>query len=451
MIDKLLEKGIIPFVTLYHWDLPEDLETHHGGWLNADMVDKFLVYADICFKEFGDRVKYWLTFNEPHTFILHGYQTGLHAPGRCSNRLLCPFGNSTTEPYIAGHTVMRAHAYAVDLYRTNYYPKQKGKIGITLDASWIEPFDPKKPEDQAAAQRAMIWHLAWFGDPVYFGEYPKEMRERVGSRLPKFTEEEKELLKKSMDFFGLNHYWSSYAYHDDHPEGEGYFYDRGCYVTPERNGVFIGPQADSTWFWIYPKGMRGIINWVWKRYNHPEIFITENGVDVPHESYIPVQEALNDTFRIKFYEDYIGEMEKAVLEDGVKMGGYMAWSLLDNFEWADGNEKRFGMVYVDYKNKMDRYPKNSAYWYRDFIKYQTSSASEFVSEYHSNAKSLAHSLPKSEQMNHDGNKSEAQLKAHPEHHHNAHPDKPHPPQPELAAPQLQNAEAQSQAEPISSQ
>lgn len=371
IIDKLLQRGIEPFITLYHWDLPQDLDAKYGGWLNRSMADKFAHYADICFQSFGDRVKSWLTFNEPHTFAMMGYHSGTHAPGRCSNRLLCQNGNSSTEPYIVVHNVLRAHAMSVNIFRTKYFPKFGGQIGITLDSPWLVPLDPTSQKDIEATERAMTWHLAWYADPLYVGDYPAVMKERVGERLPSFTDEEKALLKGSTDFFGLNHYWTNYIYHEDDPPGDGYFNDRGCVMTPEKDGVLIGPQGDSSWFYVVPWGMRGLLNYIWKKYNHPEIYITENGVDIPHESFMPLNEALNDTFRVNFYRDYLSEVDKAINLDGVKVRGYMAWSLLDNFEWSDGYEKRFGLIYVNYKDGKQRIFKASAHWYRDFIKANT--------------------------------------------------------------------------------
>jgi beta-glucosidase len=367
LINTLLKKGIQPFVTLYHWDLPQALDEKYEGWMSATTADKFVDYAEVCFREFGDRVKFWLTFNEPHSFAVHGHVTGWHAPGRCSNRFICSKGNTSTEAYIVTHNVLLAHAKAVDLYRKKFFPTQQGKIGITLDLSSFEPFDPKNPLDIQAVERAATWHAAWFADPVYFGDYPQIMKERVGSRLPSFTEEEKKLLKGSSDFFGLNHYTTSYAIHVEEPEGEGYYRDRGCLTTAERDGKLIGPRGEPDWLYVVPRGMRWVLNWVWKRYKNPDIFITENGVSVPHESFLPLKVALEDDFRLNYYKDYIEEMAKAINEDGVRVLGYMAWSLLDNFEWADGYEKRFGLVYVDFKDQLKRYHKKSALWYRDWI------------------------------------------------------------------------------------
>jgi beta-glucosidase len=369
LIDSLLKRGIEPFITLYHWDLPQALEDKYGGWLSNVTSKKFEEYAEFCFREFGDRVKYWLTLNEPHSFAVHGYVSGWHAPGRCSNRLICAAGNTSIEPYIVTHNALLAHAMAVDVYRKKFAPTQKGKIGITLDISNYEPYDPENPKDVEAVERAYAWHGAWFADPVYFGDYPKVMKERVGDRLPVFTEEEKKLIKGSSDFFGLNHYTSSYVIHQDEPtEEEGYYRDRGCLTTSERDGKLIGPRGEPTWLFVVPRGFRAVLNWVWKRYEKPDIYITENGVSAPHESLLSVEVALEDEFRVGYYRDYIKEMSKAINEDGVNVLGYMAWSLFDNFEWADGYEKRFGLFYVNYNStKYERYPKKSAKWYSKLI------------------------------------------------------------------------------------
>jgi beta-glucosidase len=263
--------------------------------------------------------------------------------------------------------VLKAHAVAVDVYRRNYQPHQQGKIGITLDLTHYEPYNASNPLDVKAVERAQAWHAGWFSDPVYFGDYPQVMRERVGNRLPTFTEEEKQLLKGSSDFFGLNHYTTSYVLHVEEPEGEGYFYDRGCLSAHERDGKLVGERGDPVWLYKVPRGMRGVLNWVWERYQHPDIYITENGASAPKESFLPLREALEDNYRVQYYQDYIAEMSKAINEDGVKVLGYMAWSLLDNFEWAHGYEKRFGLYYVDYKDNMKRYAKKSAKWYKELI------------------------------------------------------------------------------------
>jgi beta-glucosidase len=275
---------------------------------------------------------------------------------------------------LAGHNVLRAHAYAVDIYRRKYQSTQKGKIGITVDISYYEPYDPNSQLDIEAAERAAIWHGGWFVDPVYFGDYPAVMKERVGNRLPKWSEEDRTLIKGSSDFFGLNHYTTSYVIHIENVDDdiEGYYRDRGCVTTSERDGKLIGPRGEPTWLFVVPRGMRGVLNWVSNRYGNPDIYITENGVSAPGENRMKIEDALEDQFRVDYYRDYIDEMSKAIKIDKVNVIGYMAWSLVDNFEWADGYEKRFGLFYVDFKNNFTRIPKKSAKWYAKLIELNSS-------------------------------------------------------------------------------
>jgi beta-glucosidase/6-phospho-beta-glucosidase/beta-galactosidase len=379
-INALLEADIVPFVTLYHWDLPIALHYQLGGWLNSDISTHFQQYADVCFKAFGDRVKHWITFNEPWAFAWLGYGLGSHAPGRCSDRARCAAGDSAREPYVVGHNVLLAHAHAVKLYRTKY-ASQQGRIGITLNCDWTTPLT-SRDEDVAAAQRGVEFQLGWFADPIFLGDYPASMKAWIGDRLPEFTDSEKKLLHGSHDFFGLNHYSTSFAYASNdtvatftdadpnlssRPPLAGWLYDRGLKTTfVGTDGQLIGPKADCTWHAVVPWGFGKLLRWIHHRYNAPSIFITENGVAVPNESALSLKDALNDNFRVNFYRSYLRAMSDA-MASGVRVEGYMAWSFLDNFEWADGYNKRFGMVYVDYKNGLTRHPKASSRWYSKLI------------------------------------------------------------------------------------
>jgi len=366
VIDALIANGITPFVTLYHWDLPNALNTNGmRGWLDSRIVRSFELYADTTFKMFGDRVKHWITFNEPLSFTNLGYGTGTHAPGRCSDRSVCTEGNSATEPYIAAHNVLLSHAAAVAVYRNNYQQKQKGIIGITLNVDWAEPFT-SSAADLAAAERHMEWQMAWYADPIFKGDYPQSMKDAIGSRLPVFTADEKKLLNGSWDYFGMNHYTSNYVIDNPTQQGQGWYEDQLMTTTATRNGKLIGPQADSSWLYVVPWGIHKMLHWVADRYGSPPIYITENGVSVPNENNMPLQDALHDQFRIDFYSQYISNVSLAISE-GVDVRGYFAWSLMDNFEWADGYSVRFGLHYVDYKDNLKRYPKDSAKWYSRFI------------------------------------------------------------------------------------
>lgn len=210
LINLLVTNGIEPIVTLYHWDLPLGLEEKYGGWLSPKIEDDFIAYANICFSAFGDRVKKWLTINEPWTFCFLGYVAGGLAPGRCSDRSKCTAGDSASEGYIAAHNVLNSHAAAVELYRKLYKTWQRGEIGIALNQDWGEPLTDS-PEDIEAALRKNEFSMAWFGDPIVFGRYPQSMIDRVGDRLLKFTPKQIDRLKGSYDFWALNHYSTKYV------------------------------------------------------------------------------------------------------------------------------------------------------------------------------------------------------------------------------------------------
>lgn len=212
LINELISKGIQPFVTIFHWDTPQALEDEYGGFLSPRIVDDYADFAELCFKEFGDRVKHWITLNEPYVVAWGGYDQGELAPGRCSAWMeTCPHGNSGIEPYIVTHHLLLSHASAVRLYKQKYQASQKGVIGITIVSFWFLPYSNSKA-DKLAAQRALDFMYGWFMDPITSGDYPKSMRQLVGNRLPKFTPEQAKLLKGSFDFLGLNYYTSYYVY-----------------------------------------------------------------------------------------------------------------------------------------------------------------------------------------------------------------------------------------------
>ncbi|XP_020111669.1 beta-glucosidase 12-like isoform X2 [Ananas comosus] len=212
LINELISNGLQPLVTIFHWDLPQALEDKYGGFLSNRIIEDYVDYAEVCFKEFGDRVKHWITFNEPWSFCSFGYASGTSAPGRCSPWAgNCTAGDSGREPYTVCHNQLLAHASAVKVYKNKYQGTQKGKIGITLVSHWFIPYSDSKP-DQDAAQRSLDFMYGWFMDPLTRGDYPFSMKAIVGNRLPKFTEQQSELIKGSYDFIGLNYYTTNYAY-----------------------------------------------------------------------------------------------------------------------------------------------------------------------------------------------------------------------------------------------
>ncbi len=355
LIDELLTHNIKPWITLYHWDLPLALQTEKDGWLNPEIADFFEKYAGICFKHFGDRVKNWITLNEPWVVAILGHGEGIFAPGR----------KSKSEPYQVAHQLLRAHGKAVSLYRQKYNPLQNGKIGITNNCDWREPLTNSEV-DRDAAKRSLEFFIGWFADPIYFGDYPEVMKERVGDRLPRFTDEDKAMIKGSSDFFGLNHYTGLYASDvDENSDVQNEVYGNGGLFEDQ----YVQLTADPDWkmttmnWAIIPWGCRKLLEWISNRYNNPPIFITENGCALDDQL---IDGSVNDTVRKEYVEEYLKACHQAI-QNGVNLKGYFVWSFMDNFEWALGYSKRFGIHYVDYET-LERTPKNSALWYKETIK-----------------------------------------------------------------------------------
>ncbi|WOK94142.1 beta-glucosidase 12 [Canna indica] len=370
LINELIANGLQPFMTLFHWDSPQGLEDKYEGFLSKQIVDDFRDYAEVCFREFGDRVKHWMTFNEPWTFALAGYPDG--KPG---TKLCFPWASGNCHavdlarsPYTIIHHQLLAHAAAATLYREKFQIRQGGKIGIALNSHWFLPYNMSKP-DQEAAARSLDFMFGWLMDPLTQGDYPLSMQIRVKDRLPKFTKSESEILKGSFDFVGINYYTSLYAYSNvpSNDANSNFYTDQHATQTGLKNGVLIGPKAASDWLFIYPPGLRELLLYAKAKYNNPVMYITENGVDEANNEALPLEEALKDDTRTSYFQQHLFFLQQAIRE-GVDVRGYFAWSLLDNFEWRSGYTVRFGMHFVDYKNGLKRYPKRSALWFTNFLK-----------------------------------------------------------------------------------
>nr|BAF94233.1 Lct [Rattus norvegicus] len=360
-IDALLAAGITPQVTIYHWDLPQALQDV-GGWENETIVQRFKEYADVLFQRLGDRVKFWITLNEPFVIAAQGYGTGVSAPG-ISFR-------PGTAPYIAGHNLIKAHAEAWHLYNDVYRARQGGTISITISSDWAEPRDPTNQGDVEAARRYVQFMGGWFAHPIFKnGDYPEVMKTRIRdrslaaglnkSRLPEFTESEKSRIKGTFDFFGFNHYTTVLAYNLDYPAAFSSFdADRGVASIADSSW----PVSGSFWLKVTPFGFRRILNWLKEEYNNPPIYVTENGVSRRGEP------ELNDTDRIYYLRSYINEALKAV-QDKVDLRGYTVWSIMDNFEWATGFAERFGVHFVNRSDpSLPRIPKASAKFYATVVR-----------------------------------------------------------------------------------
>lgn len=339
LVDRLREVGIEPLVTLYHWDLPAALQMELGGWRHEDLPRLFADYAARLYDRLGDRVRFWLTLNEPWVVVDAGYFVGCHAPG-IRNRA---WG------YRAGHNLLRAHAYAVAAYRASKHAG--GAISFALNTEYSFP-GTDAAEDGEAAERAMLGFGGWFADPCYYGDYPAVLRERLGDLLPAFSSEDADLLRGSLDFIALNYYMSNVVCHSANDGALQY----QTQAQPQR------AHTDMGWP-IMPDGFRRLLHWLAQRYPGLPFYITENGACYNDQ---PGPDGhVHDANRIAYLRDHIGVL-RDVLAEGLDIRGYFCWSLLDNFEWAAGYEKRFGLILCNYETQQ-RIIKASGLWYAKLI------------------------------------------------------------------------------------
>ncbi|MGL4338051.1 MAG: GH1 family beta-glucosidase [Turicibacter sp.] len=340
LIDKLLEAGIEPCITLYHWDLPQVLQDK-GGFANREIVSAFKAYAEVIFKRFGHKVKRFITFNEPWVITMLGYGEGVHAPGI----------RDFSMALLANHHLYLAHGETVRLYRDM---KLDGKIGMTLNMTHAYPANPNDPLDVLAASRHDGYVNRWFADPLFKGEYPKDMIEVFEASnvvVPKFSKEDMEIIATPTDFLGINYYSGAYLKHNE-----------VAYPT-KAELVSTGFDVTQMDWQITPQAFTDLLVTVQKTYNPKSIIITENGA--AFNDVIDMNQQVEDPRRIDYLKRHFVAMHEAILQ-GVKLDGYYVWSLMDNFEWAFGYRPRFGIVHVDYKT-LKRTVKQSAIWYKGVI------------------------------------------------------------------------------------
>ncbi|CAB4310939.1 unnamed protein product [Prunus armeniaca] len=375
LIDELIKNGITPYVTILHFDAPQALTDKYGGPLNRSFVDDFKDYSELCFKFFGDRVKNWITINEPLITAKFGYDLGVDAPARCSVQTAYPCsvgGNSATEPYIVAHNILLAHATAVELYREKFQRKQGGQIGISLVGQYVEPYSDSA-EDKAAAKRILDFELGWFVEPLVYGAYPRSMSQLVKDRLPTFTEKETMMINRSFDFIGINYYTSRYGKNEPASSGKPISYSNDQLAsswTTNVDGIQIGPLASGSKFlYSYPQGLQKLLEFIKKEYRDPKIYITENGITEEKDDKLGLDEALKDPHRIQYILQHLYWIKMAI-KSGVNVRGYFHWALFDDFEWGNGYTTRFGVYYIDHKDNLKRIPKASAKWLPKFLKGQ---------------------------------------------------------------------------------
>ncbi|KAF2886265.1 hypothetical protein ILUMI_19908 [Ignelater luminosus] len=360
LINLLMKNDIIPIITIFHWDTPQHLE-ELGGFTNALMANWFEDYARVVFENFGDRVKVWITFNEPKEICLKGYGGDEKAPG---------YNLSGTADYICAHNLMKAHARAYHLYDKQFRSKQNGQISIVMDTFWMEPAT-NLTWDKKAAERRLAFIFGWYAHPVYSsnGDYPDVMKKYVArrskregfkrSRLPNFTKEEVNYIKGTYDFLGLNHYSTVLT---KNVLFEPIFgkpsVEKDSMTVTEYDPSW--PNSKASWLKVVPWGFTKLLVWLKNAYGNVPIYITENGFADDGE--------IDDKDRINYHKLYLSALLDAMHKYKVNVKAYTIWSFMDDFEWRDGYMTRFGLYHVDFNDPgRNRTPKASAEYYRKVI------------------------------------------------------------------------------------
>ncbi|XP_018570324.1 myrosinase 1-like [Anoplophora glabripennis] len=354
LIKELKRNNIEPMVTLYHWDLPQTLQDL-GGWTNDIVVDAFVNFARICFESFGKYVRYWITVNEPFQVCHPGYGDGSLAPGLYSPGI---------GEYLCAHNLIKGHARVWRVYDDQFRDAQKGVISMAVHCGWYQA-ESNTTEDLEAAETKSQFVIGLYMHPIYLGDYPKVVKDRIAmrsekegfskSRLPEFSEEEIEYIKDTHDFFGIN-YYSTYNVKAiaEPPIGEPSF-EKDCgvftYSPPEWESTQLSVMKNTPW------GFRKMLKWIKDEYNSPEILVTENG--------IAIDEQYNDVTRIRYLKEHLSSVRDAMMFDDVNVTLYTVWSLLDNFEWSNGYTPKFGVYETNFSSpERTRTPRRSAKYYK---------------------------------------------------------------------------------------
>ncbi|MGH2331479.1 GH1 family beta-glucosidase [Thermoanaerobacter mathranii] len=341
LVDELLKKDIMPVVTIYHWDLPQWAYEKGGGWLNRDSVKWFAEYATKLYEELGDVIPLWITHNEPWCASILSYGIGEHAPGHKNYR----------EALIAAHHILLSHGEAVKAFREMNI--KGSKVGITLNLTPVYPASEKE-EDKLAAQYADGFSNRWFLDPIFKGNYPQDMMELYSKIIGEFDfikEGDLETISVPIDFLGVNYYTRNIIKYNENSMLKG------------ENVPAPGKRTEMGWE-ISPESLYDLLKRLDREYTKLPMYITENGAAFKDE--VTEDGRVRDDERIEYIKEHLKAAAKFI-EEGGNLKGYFVWSLMDNFEWAHGYSKRFGIVYVDYETQK-RILKDSAWWYKEVIK-----------------------------------------------------------------------------------
>jgi beta-glucosidase len=345
LVDGLLEAGITPFATLYHWDLPQALQDR-GGWPSRGTAEAFVEYADIVSRALGDRVKHWITHNEPWCASMLGHQMGVHAPGV----------QDWPAALAAAHHLLLSHGWAVPVLRQN---SPKAEVGISLNVTPATPASSSE-EDLAACRHFDGYFNRWFADPLYRGAYPEDMlaaytdaKHQPTRGLAFVQSGDMEAIAVPTDFLGVNYYTRAII------SASATEWDPN---RPDAQFDMSGAEWTEMGWEVYPQGLYDMLKRLHAEYNPGKLYITENGTsysDGPDAGRVP------DERRRRYLRDHFAACHRALAE-GVPLAGFFVWSLMDNFEWAKGYTQRFGIVWVDYETQ-ERLPKKSALWYSQVI------------------------------------------------------------------------------------
>ncbi len=343
LVDSMLARGLKPYCTLYHWDLPQALDDK-GGWLNRDTAMAFAEYAGVFSERLGDRVLSYATLNEPWCSAYLGYGNGHHAPGHTNLK----------ESYQAAHNLLLAHGLALPVMREH---APGAEHGIVLNLAQVYP-ETNRPEDIAAAQRFDRLNNVWYLGPLFEGRYPEDVWRQLGDLAPEVADGDLAIIKRPIDFMGLNYYTPTFVSHQ--PEGD---YPNVAFARHD------GAEHTAMDWEVYPQGLRDLLLRLYHDYTIP-LYVTENGAAYD-DALTPT--GVHDSARVTYFRGHLAAVSEAIAA-GANVRGYFAWSLMDNFEWAFGYDRRFGIVHVDFETQQ-RSLKDSGKWYQQFVREQRAALS----------------------------------------------------------------------------